>query len=45
VGEEEGEAMLEVRVYRSWARKRERSSGGAGVGGFEEAAFRGAGFE
>ncbi|KAK1824819.1 hypothetical protein LTR12_000614 [Friedmanniomyces endolithicus] len=47
VGEEEGEAMLEVRVYRSWARKREKSSGGAGVGvgGFEEAAFRGAGFD
>ncbi|KAK0312888.1 hypothetical protein LTR01_002551 [Friedmanniomyces endolithicus] len=41
----EGEAMLEVMVYRSWARKRERGSGGGGVGGFEEAAFRGAGFD
>ncbi|KAK0783597.1 hypothetical protein LTR59_011733 [Friedmanniomyces endolithicus] len=45
VGGAVGEAMLEVRVYRSWARKRERSSGGAAVGGFEEAAFREVGFE
>lgn len=45
VGGAVGEAMLEVRVYRSWARKREGSSGGAAVGGFEEAAFREVGFE
>ncbi|KAK0285098.1 hypothetical protein LTR35_005300 [Friedmanniomyces endolithicus] len=42
-GGAEGEAMLEVRVYRSWARKRER--GAVGVGGFQEAEFRSAGFE
>ncbi|KAK1075392.1 hypothetical protein LTR74_000354 [Friedmanniomyces endolithicus] len=45
VGGAVGEAMLEAMVYRSWARKRERSSGGAAVGGFEEAAFREVGFD